>query len=96
MAIGLERTGRIVTAAAVLFSIAIGAFATSEIIFIKENGVGTALAVLHRRDDHPRAAGAVADGAARAVELVGAAAAAPRAHADRHLGGARQVGLLPP
>ena len=26
--------------------IAIGAFATSEIIFIKENGVGTALAVL--------------------------------------------------
>jgi RND superfamily putative drug exporter len=46
VAIGLERTGRIVTAAAVLFSIAIGAFATSEIIFIKENGVGTALAVL--------------------------------------------------
>jgi RND superfamily putative drug exporter len=46
VAIGLERTGRIVTAAAVLFAIAIGAFATSEIIFIKQNGVGTALAVL--------------------------------------------------
>ena len=46
VAIGLERTGRIVTAAALLFSIAIGAFATSEIIFVKENGVGTALAVL--------------------------------------------------
>ena len=46
VAIGLERTGRIVTAAAVLFSIAIGAFATSQIIFIKENGIGTALAVL--------------------------------------------------
>ena len=46
VAIGLERTGRIVTAAALLFSIAIGAFATSKIIFIKENGVGTALAVL--------------------------------------------------
>jgi uncharacterized membrane protein YdfJ with MMPL/SSD domain len=46
VAIGLERTGRIVTAAALLFSIAIGAFATSEIIFIKENGIGTALAVL--------------------------------------------------
>jgi uncharacterized membrane protein YdfJ with MMPL/SSD domain len=46
VAIGLERTGRIVTAAAVLFAIAIGAFATSQIIFIKENGVGTALAVL--------------------------------------------------
>ena len=46
VAIGLERTGRIVTAAALLFSIAIGAFATSEIIFIKQNGIGTALAVL--------------------------------------------------
>ena len=46
VAIGLERTGRIVTAAALLFAIAIGAFATSKIIFIKENGVGTALAVL--------------------------------------------------
>jgi uncharacterized membrane protein YdfJ with MMPL/SSD domain len=46
IAIGLERTGRIVTAAALLFAIAIGAFATSQIIFIKENGIGTALAVL--------------------------------------------------
>jgi RND superfamily putative drug exporter len=46
VAIGLERTGRIVTAAAVLFAVAIGAFATSQIIFIKENGIGTALAVL--------------------------------------------------
>ncbi|MDQ3647377.1 MAG: MMPL family transporter [Actinomycetota bacterium] len=43
---GLERTGRIVTAAAALFCVAIGAFATSEIIFIKELGVGTALAVI--------------------------------------------------
>ncbi len=46
VALGLERTGRIVTAAAVLFSVAIGAFATSQIIFLKENGIGTALAVL--------------------------------------------------
>ncbi|MGI8513076.1 MAG: MMPL family transporter [Solirubrobacteraceae bacterium] len=46
VAIGLERTGRIVTAAALLFCIAIGAFATSQIIFIKENGVGTAVAVI--------------------------------------------------
>jgi uncharacterized membrane protein YdfJ with MMPL/SSD domain len=46
VAIGLERTGRIVTAAALLFAVAMAAFATSEIIFIKENGVGTALAVL--------------------------------------------------
>jgi RND superfamily putative drug exporter len=46
VAIGLERTGRIVTQAALLFCIAIGAFATSEVIFIKEVGVGTALAVI--------------------------------------------------
>jgi RND superfamily putative drug exporter len=46
VAVGLERTGRIVTAAALLFCVAIGAFATSRIIFIKEVGVGTALAVL--------------------------------------------------
>ncbi|HSS31888.1 MAG TPA: MMPL family transporter [Solirubrobacterales bacterium] len=46
VAIGLERTGRIVTAAALLFAVAMFAFATSQIIFIKENGVGTALAVL--------------------------------------------------
>jgi RND superfamily putative drug exporter len=45
-AIGLERTGRIVTAAAVLFAIAIGAFVTSEIVFIKQLGLGTAIAVL--------------------------------------------------
>ena len=46
VAIGLERTGRIVTAAALLFAIAIGAFVTSEIIFIKQVGLGTAIAVL--------------------------------------------------
>jgi uncharacterized membrane protein YdfJ with MMPL/SSD domain len=46
VAIGLERTGRIVTAAALLFCVAIGAFATSQIVFIKELGIGTALAVL--------------------------------------------------
>ena len=46
VATGLERTGRIVTAAALLFAIAIGAFSTSEIVFIKLIGVATALAVL--------------------------------------------------
>lgn len=42
---GLERTGRIVTAAALLFCVAIGAFATSGISFVQELGVGTAAAV---------------------------------------------------
>jgi RND superfamily putative drug exporter len=46
VAVGLQRTGRIVTAAALLFAVAIGAFATSQITLIKELGVGTALAVL--------------------------------------------------
>ena len=46
VATGLQRTGRIVTAAALLFSVAIGAFATSQVIFIKEVGLGTAAAVL--------------------------------------------------
>jgi uncharacterized membrane protein YdfJ with MMPL/SSD domain len=45
VAVGLERTGRIVTAAALLFCIAVGSFATSRIILIKEVGVGIALAV---------------------------------------------------
>jgi uncharacterized membrane protein YdfJ with MMPL/SSD domain len=46
VAVGLERTGRIVTQAAVLFCIAIGAFSTSAIVFLKEVGIGTAVAVL--------------------------------------------------
>ena len=46
IALGLERTGRIVTAAALLFTVAIGAFATSSIVFIKQVGLGTAIAVI--------------------------------------------------
>jgi RND superfamily putative drug exporter len=46
VAVGLERTGRIITAAAALFCIAVGAFATSGVILVKEVGVGIALAVL--------------------------------------------------
>jgi RND superfamily putative drug exporter len=46
VAVGLERTGRIVTAAALLFAVAIGAFTTSKLVFIKELGLGTAMAVL--------------------------------------------------
>jgi hypothetical protein len=64
VALGLQRTGRIITAAALLFCVAIGAFATSQIIFIKELGIGIA------------ALGAVADGAAGPVDLVGAETAA--------------------
>jgi uncharacterized membrane protein YdfJ with MMPL/SSD domain len=46
VAVGVERTGRIVTAAALLFAVAFGAFLTSKIIITKELGLGTAAAVL--------------------------------------------------
>lgn len=45
VALGLERTGRVVTAAALLFCVAVGSFATSSIVLVKEMGVGIALAV---------------------------------------------------
>ncbi len=43
---GLERTGRIVTAAALLISVVFLSFATSEVSFIKLFGIGLTLAVL--------------------------------------------------
>jgi uncharacterized membrane protein YdfJ with MMPL/SSD domain len=46
VAIGLQRTGRIVSAAAVLLAVAIGAFATSQVVFLKEIGIGAVAAVL--------------------------------------------------
>ena len=46
VAAGLERTGRIVTAAAALLAVTFLAFATSDITFIKLFGLGLALAVL--------------------------------------------------
>ena len=46
IAYGLERTGRLVTAAALLFCVALGAFSTSHILFVKQLGVGVPLAVI--------------------------------------------------
>ena len=46
VAIGLERTGAVVTAAAILLAVAIGAFITSSISFIQQIGVATATGVL--------------------------------------------------
>jgi uncharacterized membrane protein YdfJ with MMPL/SSD domain len=45
IALGIERTGRIVTAAALLFCVAIGALTTSALFFTKQLGLGAALAV---------------------------------------------------
>jgi len=46
VAIGLQRTGAVVTAAAILLAVAIGAFVTSSISFIQQIGVATAAGVL--------------------------------------------------
>ncbi len=42
---GLARTGRLITSAALLLVVVIGAFATSKILFMKSLGVGMALAI---------------------------------------------------
>ena len=83
VAIGIERTGRIVTAAALLFSVAIGAFVTSKLIFIKELGLRHRARSAHRRIRDPRPARALADGSARQVELVGTGPAAATARPAR-------------
>jgi RND superfamily putative drug exporter len=46
VAVGVERTGAVVTAAAILLAVAIGAFITSSISFIQQIGVATAAGVL--------------------------------------------------
>ena len=46
VAAGLARTGAVVTAAAILLAVAIGAFSTSSVLFIKQIGVGAAIGVL--------------------------------------------------
>ncbi|MHB1539081.1 MAG: MMPL family transporter [Solirubrobacteraceae bacterium] len=43
--LGVERTGRLVTAAALLFCVAIGALGNSEPFFTKQLGIGAALCV---------------------------------------------------
>ena len=46
VAIGIARTGRVVTAAAILLAVAIGAFSTSAIPFIQQIGIAVAFGVL--------------------------------------------------
>lgn len=46
IAAGLEKSGRLITAAALLFAVAMGAFALSDLVYIKEVAIGTAVAVL--------------------------------------------------
>lgn len=46
IALGLERTGRIITAAAILFCVAVGAFSMSGVLFLKEGAIGIVLTVI--------------------------------------------------
>ncbi|MGH2864421.1 MAG: MMPL family transporter, partial [Solirubrobacteraceae bacterium] len=46
IAVGLGATGRVITAAAILLAVAIGAFSTSSISFIQEIGVAVTTGVL--------------------------------------------------
>ncbi|UUY03897.1 MMPL family transporter [Svornostia abyssi] len=46
VAVGIQRTGSLLSGAAVLLATALGVLATSSIVFVKELGVGTAVAVL--------------------------------------------------
>ena len=46
VALGLQRTGGIITSAALLLIIVVGAFATSGIVFVKMIGIGLAIAIL--------------------------------------------------
>ena len=46
VAVGLQRTGAVVTAAAILLAVAIGSFSTSSISFIQQIGIATAFGVL--------------------------------------------------
>lgn len=46
VALGLERTGRLITSAALLFAVAMGALVTGSLIGVKETGFGLAAAVL--------------------------------------------------
>jgi RND superfamily putative drug exporter len=45
IALGIERTGRVITAAALLFCVAIGALVSSDLFFTKQLGLGAALTV---------------------------------------------------
>jgi uncharacterized membrane protein YdfJ with MMPL/SSD domain len=46
VALGLERTGRLITSAALLFAVAMGALVSGSLIGVKESGFGLAAAVL--------------------------------------------------
>ena len=87
VAIGIARTGRVITAAALMIAVVFLAFGVSSVFFMKQIAVGMAVGVLLDATDRPRPARPLPDAPARRVELVGAGAAAPPPAALRLLRG---------
>ena len=87
VAIGLERTGRIVTAAAALLAIVFISFATSSVTFIKLFGLGPHPGRPHGRHPDPGHPGAGVHAAhGRRRQLVGTGAVAPHLRTLGNLG----------
>ena len=84
VALGLARTGRVVTAAALLMSISFAALIAAQVAFMRMFGVGLTARGARRRDAGPHAAGAGVHAPTGQVELVGAQTAGPAARAHRH------------
>ena len=98
VAIGLQQSGRIITSAARLLVVVIGAFATSGIVFIKMIGVGMVIAIIIDATVVRAMLGAGHHAPARRVELVGARSAGPVLGPPRHPGdraGRRPAGAEP-
>ena len=83
VAVGLQRSGRIITSAAFLIVIVFAGFAAGEVLAIKQLGVGLAIAVIVDATHRAHAARAGHDEAARRAQLVGAGTAAPLPRALR-------------
>ena len=96
VAVGLQRTGRIVTAAAILHVHRHRRLRDLGDDLHQAARAGDRARRADRRDDRARAARAVADGAAGRVELVGAEAAGAPAPAVRAVRGGARVTLAPP
>ena len=97
VATGVQKTGRIITSAALLLAVVIGAFALSGIVFMKMLGIGMLVALLIDATVVRALLVPGHDEAARPLELVGARSDAPLVGAARLPRGRRRRlgGTLP-
>ena len=72
---GVASTARIITGAALIIVAVFAGFARGDLIMFQQMGFGVAVALLHRRDDHPLGPAPERDEAPRRLELVPAALA---------------------